>query len=245
MLSGKPWTVSLTLIAIAAALIAIWLAVRPSPPGVVEDPLDFVWAQRLDALPPLDKPMTLDEAIAGLARANHVRIVLDWPALEAAGVSRKPHSISWGEFDGTLGPTIRVFVQSFSASPITTSLAPPVRFSLMADGGLFVTIDHDAKRTLRAYDVRDLLSDAYWGTLPDPAHADDFAKDREQALCSLVATRLHATEYSAGTVSDPVQCANGELFAAMSPTQHRRLRRVLAALRRLNRETTPGQFRLP
>jgi hypothetical protein len=239
----------LILVAIAATAVAILLASRPSPPAAAEDPLDFVLARRLNGWPMENKP-TLDEVIAGLSKANDIHIVLDWPELKSAGVSPGPRQmIIYGQIN-SLGTTIRSFVQAFSPSPTRTDLAPPLQFSLTADGALFVSIDHDASRKMRIYDVRDLLSDAYWGTPADRARADDFRKDRERTLCLLVLNRLHATDYTLSPTGyiinmDGVEGGHGMLMVTTTPAQHRRLERILAALRRMNREGATEKMRLP
>jgi hypothetical protein len=250
ILRGK---LPLAVCVIAAATVAIWLAIHPPRDRrQSEDPLDFVLNERVNAWP-WETVTTLDAAIAGVSKANHIHIVIDWPELEAAGVSRSQRQyVLWSGdgIDGSLGPLIHALVQAFSQNPTRAELAPPVRFSLTPDGALFVTIDHDAQGRLRIYDVRDLLTDQFWGTPADPASADAFRKDHEKTLSDLVINRLHATDYALSPTGyildlDRIDCLHGRLLVVTTPARHRHLERILAALRRMNAGGLPEKLRLP
>ncbi|HET6246088.1 MAG TPA: hypothetical protein VFE47_00170 [Tepidisphaeraceae bacterium] len=242
----------LILAILAATGTAVWLAL-PAPRAVAPavDQTDALLDGGVSAGSGLFdvELVTLDKAVAIISKAAGIPIAIDWPQLETAGYARgdrHPVQILYG---WTLRNALHSVFQSYSPCANKNELYPPLRYS-MRDGTLLVSIDRDA-RQLRVYDVRDLLTDGYWGTLPIPANASGFQTARMKDLCNYVACRLQTGidwgVLPSGIVipADRVDSINGRLLVTTTPANHRHVERILASLRRMNSHDAPDKLRLP
>lgn len=152
----------LGVLVLLAAGIVFALA-RPRPPGVAgaalaPDPLD-------SNVPDVHlKDVPLSEAVDTLARLTRTNIRVNWDQLAAFGY-RPGTAVELDLHDVTLLAALRVLFER-DETPDRPTLAYD------ADGGVISIADAEktpARLVVRVYDVRDLVSDEYFGRPPRPA----------------------------------------------------------------------------
>ncbi|HET6250669.1 MAG TPA: hypothetical protein VFE47_23475 [Tepidisphaeraceae bacterium] len=220
--------------------MATWLGLRkPASDAPMVDPVDaMIGAQNY--VSQNQTPEKLDQAVAELEKGSGIRIVLDWPALEAFGITHEPRK---PEFYNSVGTSLRHLLRAYSRTPASRKMPLPICFAARADGALWVSIDHNAVPQLRIYDVHDLLSDDCWGGPDQPVKDDDpYGMSRKAILLSDLRMWLDTDEdelLPAGYVPvNPARIINGKLLMIATPATHAQVARILRSLRALKGDTS-------
>ncbi|MDB5172699.1 MAG: hypothetical protein JWN51_1472 [Phycisphaerales bacterium] len=226
-------TLTLLVVLTAGLLAKVWRpaviveAPIPAPPGQADAALD----RGMGAISLGDT--TVEETVKELEKAANVKIDVNWDALKIVGISRADHvtiSMDGGEFRDrieaalTYGHTGIQLVCEEAGDTVTVT-----------------TIGSFAKGlTVRAYDVRDLLTDQYWAVKVAPPDVNDIHERRTEELASIVEDCVGSGSWDydsrkgAKTGNGAVlRHWAGRLIVTQSARNHRKIERVLATLRQM------------
>jgi hypothetical protein len=159
-----------TLVLLTAVIaVKLWRPSHTPPPPAPNDEAAFAANRRLleTRIPDLDlRNVTVGEAIETIRKATHVPIAVNWQSLDE--LRKRPVDIELR--DVTLGDAVQCILclDRFNGVQFGLSQAD---FDVV-DGTLVIGATSRGNQTsgfpprtlrMRVYDVRDLLSDAYWG----------------------------------------------------------------------------------
>jgi hypothetical protein len=226
----------LTLLVVATAVLAFRVsrpvvveAPIPGPPGSAEAALD----REMDPLPFWD--MTVEAAVRKLQIVGNVKLDVDWDALAKAGINRGDHIVGH-----TNSSPFRETIET-----ALTASHPGIRLVCEGAGDtVSVTTETAFAKglTVRTYDVRDLLTDKYWGIAVAPADVPDMQEHRLESLIRVIegsiGWRTWEDRITAAVSQIPGNGASidawaGRLIVTQSPRNHRKIERLLATLRQM------------
>jgi hypothetical protein len=231
----------LAVLVVATAMLAFRVsrpvvieAPMPATPGSAEAALD----REMDPVPLWD--MTVEAAVRKLQIMENVKIDVDWDALAKAGIHPDDHIVRRTYFGNTKSSP---FSETIEAA--LTARHPGVRLVCEGVGDtIFVTTETAFAKglTVRTYDVRDLLTDKYWGIAVAPADVPDMQEHRLESLIRVIegtiGWRTWEDRVTAAVSQIPGNGASidawaGRLIVTQSPRNHRKIERLLATLRQM------------
>jgi hypothetical protein len=200
----------------------------PAPPSRAEAALYrdvapiYLWDIRLEA------------AIPKLEELGKVKIEVDWDALAKVGISRDEEIcllMNSGQFDEKIKTAL-------------TYNHPGLELVCDGEGDtVSVTTESNFAKglTVRTYDVRDLLTDRYWGVKVAPPDVDEILDRRNSELAAMVEDclgygnweRFAAPTHTGAPVGAAVRHWAGWLIVTQTAGNHRKVERVLATLRQM------------
>jgi hypothetical protein len=178
--------------------------------------------------------ITLEAAIPKLEELGDVKIDADWNALSKVGISRDDQ--------------IRVLMNSGEFhEKIKTALTcghPGLELVCEGEGDtVSVTTESNFAKGLivRTYDVRDLLTDRYWGIKVAPADVEEIQRHRIESLAGIIEVSIGGgslDEYNLWLVTNTGMRAElrpwaGRLIVTQTARNHRKIERMLATLRQI------------
>jgi hypothetical protein len=216
----------LTLLVVATAMLAfrvsrpaVVVAPIPAPPGSAEAALD----REMDPLPIWD--LTVESAVRKLQIVGKVKLDVDWDALAKAGIHRG---------DPIVGHTNSSPFREIIETTLTAS-HPGIRLVCEGEGDtVSVTTETAFAKglTVRTYDVRDLLTDNYWGIAVAPAEIPDTQQGHMYSLVFVIETSIGEGTWDNPSVAT-IQTWAGRLIVMQTPRNHHKIERMLATLRQM------------
>lgn len=246
--------VLLTVLVLLTAVVAIelWHPARARTVPAPNDEAAFQTNRRLleTRIPDLDlRNITVGEAIEQIRKATHVPIAVNWQSLEE--LRKRPVDIELQNV--TLGDAVQ-FVLCLDAYDWAQFNIPQADFDVV-NGTLVIGATTQGHRPsgfppralrLRVYDVRDLLSDSYWGYLStggqDTARGDSRLDELEGLVEHYSGMKNWARQGVTGSFSghEPDGFASmsglaGRLFVVQTTYGHLRTEAFLERLRALDK----------
>ena len=224
--------IMLTRLVIATAGLAIVMSRRANSPAIapvqpVADVLDTpVYRISLESV-------TYEQAVAALSKNSGVQISIDPSALGRVGSFRGASPGSSFIFGGS---TLSVALDDLSH--LFEKNGDRLFYHDNGDGKVVISAFEDGRPCTRVYDVRDLLTDQYWGVPSDAGHAQANQSTRLQSLVSFLAARIGAntgcytpmeTRYPVATIYGLA----GKLVVVAIPSRQNEIAEVLGWLRRI------------
>lgn len=247
--------VALTILVVLTAIIALELAraPRPTPAPTPDDEAAFQANRRVleTRIPELDLYNTnVGQAIELIRQATHVPIAVNWQSLDE--LRKRPVDIELHNV--TLGDAIQ-FVLCLDQYDEFQFPMPQAEFDV-ANGTLMIGPGRSGTTgssfparalRLRAYDVRDLLTDAYWGYQPAGGQNTARGDSRLDELQGLVRSYSGLKNWDLGpkfgtySGQEPEGQASiygfaGRLFVLQTTYGHMRVEAFLERLRAMNKE---------
>jgi hypothetical protein len=226
----------LTLLVVLTAVLAVGVsrprivveAAIPAPPGRADAALD----RQVNSLPVSET--TVEAAVKVLETLGEVKLDVNWDALANAGV-RRTDRIQAHVNAGTFGSAIQ---------SVLASGHPGLVLVCDADGDVVTVSTASAfvkDLEVRTYDVRDLLTDRYWGIKVAPADIDEIQGSRIASLAGTIEEcvgegswdRHNFTQVSYGGSWAEFQWWAGRLIVTQTARNHRKIERMLATLRQM------------
>ncbi|MDB5300767.1 MAG: hypothetical protein JWO87_2430 [Phycisphaerales bacterium] len=225
----------LTLLLAVSAFIAVRLAIPPRAapvavpaPGAAEAALEAdIDSLEFNATP-------AEEAVKVIEQKTGIHVVVDWDGLaNRYAVSRQaPVIASLRKVKVADALHVILLPHDLDAPLASVSVGDTITISAAEDvPGYQVSV--------RVYDVRDLLTDDYWGMKSPESEAAAMQNDRLRALVPLVSTYVHGDRQDIRTGNGPVQdfpvtAFAGKLIVKQTTGGHRRVEQLLAWLRRMH-----------
>jgi hypothetical protein len=224
--------IMLTLLVAATAFIAVRLAipsrsvpVSVSTPGVAEAALDGT----IDSLEFNATPA--EQAVKVIEQKTGIHIVVNWDSLVKRGVSPQSPvtaSLQYVAVSDALHAILQAGNKDWRLT--SNSLGDTLTLSVLDDVPRY-------RLSVRVYDVRDLLTDEYWGAKSEAAAATEI--DRLNSLTGLVDTYVRGERLDIQRLDDTgpptphVTGFAGKLIVSQTTEGHRRVEHFLAWLRRM------------
>ncbi|MDB5331059.1 MAG: hypothetical protein JWP03_2210 [Phycisphaerales bacterium] len=227
--------VVLTLLVALSAFIAVRLALPAPPAAVVVSVPGAAESAMNDVLHDVEfEAVPAEQVVKNLERRCRIHIIVNWDALGTARVARET-PITLSSPSVTLSDALCAIFQ-------TDEVGRHVTLNALDDTLTVSTVDtfRDNELTVRVYDVRDLLTDEYWGVKSDAAVAAGVQNERLNGLM------IFLFEYAGddhwdnapffgthppGQTGALLTAFGGRLFATQTTHGHRRVESVLAWLR--------------
>jgi hypothetical protein len=222
------------------AVASAWNRDRPGESDALIADAAARLARQLDNFP--ERPMTFEAFVGELGRRTGANVVVDWDALQSAGVERAT-GVDLDNVDGDTG------------AEILASVAAGMRARGGGGGGgigyatagktVLITSSQELGRraVLRVYDVRDLVAKdlpVHAGGIPHSSSpAGDPRDERCHELVSLATQWTRELTAARAGYRGSYRCFDGWLVAVQDESVHRQLRQWLKWLR------TPPELRGP
>jgi hypothetical protein len=239
--------VVLTILAITTSFIAIRLALPAAPPGLDPFKSERIFQANRQVLEKRIahlslKNMTVGQAIEQLCAQAGVPLAANWKGLEQT----RDRPVDSELRDVTFGDAVQ-FLLCLDRSDWSYNPYPQVEFDV-ANGSVFIGLGNALSAappefparamTVRIYDVRDLLTDEYWGYI-STASVTANGESRLGTIAQLVQRHagLKNWELSGGTNDHgglgvaSMNWIAGRLVVAQSTYGHMRIEAFLARLR--------------
>ena len=188
----------LTLIALLLSVIAYrMLFPGPIPPPIpAPDPMEATLDRRLPEFKV--ENMRVDDAVALLAKQAHIPIHVDWADVEVH-VKFKDRHISLDLHDAPIWVVLKtVFGADWTNQGVHFNVEGG---EVLVGLGTFFKAE---EMHVRVYDLRDLLTDEYWGETTPPEKRDVVRHERATAMLSLIQSEaaLYNYQSSGGSRGD-------------------------------------------
>lgn len=202
---------------------------KPLIPATQPDPTRVALDRVVDQLDAEDK--TLSQAMSELAARSGCNLIPDWPALEAAGITRDTKVA--GKFLRVPGSQIlRQLLRHAGQGNVTLAYRPEqgvIRISTLE------TLARDV--VLRVYDVRDIIHNqverAVRGTGGNTRSGGAADLEAGDALCKLLTETIDVASWrDNGGSAGSARYFAGKLVVSQTPENHDAIFEFLAAMRR-------------
>jgi hypothetical protein len=220
--------IMLTLFVLATAILALVMGHSAPPAAAVVPPASFnsVLGTVIDSIEITDMPVE-----------RAVRAIRDKTGVDI--------QVAWESFENATPPLLRTQAVTLSLRHVTLEEALHAvlgRYAWFDAFGKQVNVSGNGARTsfhmvVRAYDVRDLLSDKYWGVKTPAGEFEAVRTERMDDLRSLVREYIDSGEsndpFSGVAAGEHVESLAGLLIVTQTAVGHQKTANLLAWLRKL------------